>query len=256
MTALLAAILGYLLGSIPFGLLLTRLAGYGDIRRVGSGNIGATNVLRTGSKSLAALTVLLDLGKGAAAVIIAHGWGPQAALVAAGCVIIGHMFPVWLGFRGGKGVATALGVLIALAWVAALLRALVWLPPPPPFRPVNHPAASCQYSAPDYRQREPDIAHRRLRQALAARELDPQERLDWLRLCRTDTIGPISFYAMLRRFGSARAALGIVPPLARRGERTKTVTPVTRGEAEAELIALQRLGPRLVCWGEPTYPSG
>ena len=127
MTALLAAILGYLLGSIPFGLLLTRLAGYGDIRRVGSGNIGATNVLRTGSKGLAALTLLLDLGKGAAAVIIAHGWGSQAVLVAAGCVILGHMFPVWLGFRGGKGVATALGVLIPLAWPVALIAIILWI---------------------------------------------------------------------------------------------------------------------------------
>jgi len=127
MTALLAAILGYLLGSIPFGLLLTRLAGYGDIRQVGSGNIGATNVLRTGSKGLAALTLLLDLGKGAAAVIIAHGWGSQAALAAAGCVILGHMFPVWLGFRGGKGVATALGVLIPLAWPVALIAIILWI---------------------------------------------------------------------------------------------------------------------------------
>ena len=127
MTALLAAILVYVLGSIPFGLLLTRLAGYGDIRRVGSGNIGATNVLRTGSKGLAALTLLLDLGKGAAAVIIAHGWGSQAALVAAGCVILGHMFPVWLGFRGGKGVATALGVLIPLAWPVALIAIILWI---------------------------------------------------------------------------------------------------------------------------------
>jgi len=127
MTALLAAILGYLLGSIPFGLLLTRLAGYGDIRQVGSGNIGATNVLRTGSKGLAALTLLLDLGKGAAAVIIAHDWGSQAALVAAGCVILGHMFPVWLGFRGGKGVATALGVLIPLAWPVALIAIILWI---------------------------------------------------------------------------------------------------------------------------------
>ena len=127
MTALLAAILGYVRGSIPFGLLLTRLAGYGDIRRVGSGNIGATNVLRTGSKGLAALTLLLDLGKGATAVIIAHGWGPQAALFAAGCVILGHMFPVWLGFRGGKGVATALGVLIPLAWPVALIAIILWV---------------------------------------------------------------------------------------------------------------------------------
>ncbi|MBV8091369.1 MAG: glycerol-3-phosphate 1-O-acyltransferase PlsY [Alphaproteobacteria bacterium] len=121
-----AAILGYLLGSIPFGLLLTRLAGRGDLRRIGSGNIGATNVLRTGSKGLAALTVLFDLAKGAVAVVIAQRWGHIEALVAAGCAILGHMFPVWLGFRGGKGVATALGVLIPIAWPVALVTLLLW----------------------------------------------------------------------------------------------------------------------------------
>jgi glycerol-3-phosphate acyltransferase PlsY len=127
LTLLAAAVLGYLFGSIPFGLLLTRLAGYGDIRQIGSGSIGATNVLRTGSKGTAALTLLLDLAKGWAAVVIGEAWGEDAALVAAGCVIIGHMFPVWLGFRGGKGVATALGVLLALAWPVALGAVLVWL---------------------------------------------------------------------------------------------------------------------------------
>jgi len=122
-----AAILGYLLGSIPFGVLLTRFAGRGDIRQIGSGNIGATNVLRTGSKGLAALTLFLDLAKGAAAVIIAKGWVGEASLAAAGCVLLGHMFPIWLGFRGGKGVATALGVLIPLAWPVAVIAALLWL---------------------------------------------------------------------------------------------------------------------------------
>ena len=122
-----AAIVGYLLGSIPFGLLLTRAGGLGDIRRIGSGNIGATNVLRTGNKTLAALTLLLDFAKGLAAVLIGGLWGPGAALVAAGMVVLGHMFPVWLGFRGGKGVATALGVLIALAPWVALAAGLVWL---------------------------------------------------------------------------------------------------------------------------------
>jgi len=126
LTLLAAAVLGYLLGSIPSGLLVTRLAGLGDIRRIGSGNIGATNVLRTGSKSAAGLTLLLDLAKGWAAVAIARDWGGDAALVAAGAVIIGHMFPIWLGFRGGKAVATALGVLLALAWPVALAAALVW----------------------------------------------------------------------------------------------------------------------------------
>ena len=127
LTLLATGVIGYLLGSIPFGLLLTRLAGYGDIRQIGSGNIGATNVLRTGSKGTAALTLLLDLAKGWAAVVIGEAWGEDAALVAAGCVIIGHMFPVWLGFRGGKAVATALGVLLALAWPVALGAVLAWL---------------------------------------------------------------------------------------------------------------------------------
>ena len=124
---ILAAILAYLLGSIPFGLLLTRFAGLGDIRLIGSGSIGATNVLRTGNKTLAALTLLCDLVKGTAAVALAANWGQDAALTAALAALIGHMFPVWLGFRGGKGVATALGVLIPLAWPVAAAAAVVWL---------------------------------------------------------------------------------------------------------------------------------
>ncbi|MGA8402129.1 MAG: glycerol-3-phosphate 1-O-acyltransferase PlsY [Stellaceae bacterium] len=122
-----AAVIGYLLGSIPFGLILTRLAGLGDVRKIGSGSIGATNVLRTGNKTLAALTVALDVGKGAAAVLIGANWGFEAMLTAAAAVVIGHMFPVWLGFRGGKGVATGLGVLIVIAWPVALVAVLVWL---------------------------------------------------------------------------------------------------------------------------------
>jgi len=124
---ILAAIIGYLLGSIPFGLVLSRVAGYGDIREIGSGNIGATNVLRTGSKGLAALTLLLDLAKGCAAVAIAWRWGERAALVAGLCVVLGHMFPIWLGFHGGKGVATALGMLIALAWPVAAIAVVIWV---------------------------------------------------------------------------------------------------------------------------------
>jgi glycerol-3-phosphate acyltransferase PlsY len=124
---LIAAIIGYLLGSIPFGLVLTRLAGAGDLRRIGSGNIGATNVLRTGKKGIAALTVVLDVGKGIAAVLIGALWGQEAALVASVAVVVGHMFPVWLRFRGGKGVATALGVLLALAWPIGLIAAALWL---------------------------------------------------------------------------------------------------------------------------------
>lgn len=125
---ILAALSGYLLGSIPFGLVLTRLAGLGDIRRIGSGNIGATNVLRTGNKPLAVATLLLDSGKGALAALLAL-WlaGPDAALLAAGGAMLGHTFPVWLGFKGGKGVATALGVLLAVAWPVGVGACLTWL---------------------------------------------------------------------------------------------------------------------------------
>lgn len=122
-----AIVLGYLLGSIPFGLVLTRLAGLGDIRAIGSGNIGATNVLRTGNKALAALTLLLDGGKGAAAVLIGASFGPDIAVLAGGGAFVGHLFPVWLKFAGGKGVATCLGVLLASAWPVGLLACLTWL---------------------------------------------------------------------------------------------------------------------------------
>jgi glycerol-3-phosphate acyltransferase PlsY len=122
-----ALIFGYLLGSIPFGLLLTRAAGLGDVRSIGSGNIGATNVLRTGNKKLAAATLLLDALKGTAAVLLANWYAPDLGLWAGFGAFLGHLFPVWLGFRGGKGVATYLGVLIALAWQVALIFAAVWL---------------------------------------------------------------------------------------------------------------------------------
>ncbi len=121
-------IAGYALGSIPFGLVLTRLAGLGDIRRIGSGNIGATNVLRTGNKALAAATLLLDGGKGAACALA--GWefgGPDYAIVAAAGAMAGHLFPVWLKFRGGKGVATGLGVLLALSWPVGVAACATWL---------------------------------------------------------------------------------------------------------------------------------
>ena len=124
---LLALALGYLLGSIPFGLILTKLAGHGDLRDIGSGNIGATNVLRTGNKKLAALTLVLDALKGTAAVLIAAQFGTDASILGGIGAFLGHLFPVWLGFRGGKGVATALGVVIALAWPVALGAALIWL---------------------------------------------------------------------------------------------------------------------------------
>jgi len=119
---------GYLFGSIPFGLLLTRLAGLGDIRSIGSGNIGATNVLRTGNKGLAAATLLLDAGKGAFAVGLFRFLGPPDAALWAGLgAVVGHLFPVWLGFKGGKGVATGLGVLLAAAWPVGVISCAVWL---------------------------------------------------------------------------------------------------------------------------------
>jgi acyl phosphate:glycerol-3-phosphate acyltransferase len=124
------AALGYLLGSIPFGLLLTRAAGLGDIRGIGSGNIGATNVLRTGNKGLAAATLLLDAMKGAMAVWLARRFGPADLLnpmIAGVAAFIGHVFPLWLKFKGGKGVATFLGTLLALAWPLGLTFAAVWL---------------------------------------------------------------------------------------------------------------------------------
>ncbi len=126
-TILIALAFGYLLGSVPFGLLLTRAAGLGDVRKIGSGNIGATNVLRTGNKGLAAATLLLDALKGAVAVLLAQRWGLEAGIAAGFAAFLGHLFPVWLGFRGGKGVATYLGVLAAFAWQAALVFAVVWL---------------------------------------------------------------------------------------------------------------------------------
>ena len=127
LTIFAALIFGYLLGSIPFGLVLTRAAGLGDVRSIGSGNIGATNVLRTGNKKLAAATLLLDMLKGTAAVLLAARYAPDLAPWAGFGAFLGHLFPVWLGFKGGKGVATYLGVLIGLVWQVALIFAAVWL---------------------------------------------------------------------------------------------------------------------------------
>ena len=124
---LLTLVVSYLLGSIPFGLLLTRISGKGDIRDIGSGNIGATNVLRTGSKGLAAATLLLDAAKGALAVWLAQRFWPGFELHAAAGVLIGHLYPLWLRFRGGKGVATFLGVLVVLLPIAAAVYAGVWI---------------------------------------------------------------------------------------------------------------------------------
>lgn len=128
MSAVIWAVLGYLLGSIPFGIVITRALGLGDLRKIGSGNIGATNVLRTGHKGAALATLLLDSGKGAIAVLLARWLGGETAAVMAGAgALLGHCFPVWLGFKGGKGVATFLGTLIALYWPLGLAACAIWL---------------------------------------------------------------------------------------------------------------------------------
>ncbi len=127
MAVIISLLFGYVLGSIPFGLLITRGAGLGDVRKIGSGNIGATNVLRTGNKKLAAATLVLDVLKGTAAVLLAGLYGPEAAMAAGFGAFLGHLFPVWLAFKGGKGVATYIGVLAGLMWKAALVFAAVWL---------------------------------------------------------------------------------------------------------------------------------
>ena len=128
LTAIAAIILGYVAGSIPFGLLLTRAAGLADIRKIGSGNIGATNVLRTGSRPIAAATLACDILKGTIPVVVLHYWSGEAAALLAGLgAIAGHMFPVWLRFRGGKGVATFLGVLFGLGWFYGIVFMAIWL---------------------------------------------------------------------------------------------------------------------------------
>lgn len=128
MTETLALLLGYALGSIPFGLVVTKLMGLGNLRSVGSGNIGATNVLRTGNKAAAAATLIGDMGKGIVAVLLArYFWGETAALLAGFAAFVGHLFPVWIGFKGGKGVATFLGVVLAVSFLSGLVACLTWL---------------------------------------------------------------------------------------------------------------------------------
>ncbi|HEX5775537.1 MAG TPA: glycerol-3-phosphate 1-O-acyltransferase PlsY [Caulobacteraceae bacterium] len=149
----LAVIGGYLLGSIPFGLIAARLGGVGDIRNVGSGNIGATNVLRTGRKDLAAITLVGDMAKGAAAVLIARWMSNDTAAVVAlagGAAFIGHLFPVWLRFKGGKGVATFFGVLLAAAWPMGILAGLTWIAVAAIFRFSSLAALSAAALAPVY----------------------------------------------------------------------------------------------------------
>ena len=145
-----AAAVGYLLGSIPFGLLLTRAGGLGDIRRMGSGNIGATNVLRTGRKGMAALTLVLDGGKGTGAVLVFIPWEAEIGLIAGFAAVLGHNFPVWLAFKGGKGVATTLGALLAAAWPVGSLACLTWISVAALFRYSSLAALAALVAAPFY----------------------------------------------------------------------------------------------------------
>ncbi len=140
--------IAYLVGSIPFGFILTRLAGLGDIRTIGSGNVGATNVLRTGNKRLAALTLVLDAGKGALAVFVAGYYGPDFEVIAGLSVVVGHVFPVWLRFRGGKGVATGLGVLSAVSWPVAIAVCAAWVGVAALFRYVSLASMASVIAAP------------------------------------------------------------------------------------------------------------
>ena len=126
-TYILTAIIAYLAGSIPFGLILVNITGVGNLREIGSGNIGATNVLRTGHKNIAIATLILDCGKGGVTVIVAQSHGLDLAVIAGVCSVVGHIFPIWLKFRGGKGVATVLGVLLAIAWQVGLAAVATWL---------------------------------------------------------------------------------------------------------------------------------
>ncbi len=150
LTLIICAALAYLCGSIPFGLVLTRAKGHGDIRKIGSGNIGATNVLRTGDKKLALATLLCDILKGFLPVLIAERFGPETAAVAALFAPLGHIFPVWLGFRGGKGVATAGGSLIAYAWPVAVAAIVTWIVVATVFRYSSLAALAAAIAAPIY----------------------------------------------------------------------------------------------------------
>ena len=289
---LLALGLGYLLGSIPFGLILTKLAGHGDLRDIGSGNIGATNVLRTGNKKLAALTLLLDLLKGTAAVLIGARFGPDAAILGGLGAFLGHLFPVWLGFRGGKGVATYIGVLLGLYWPGAIAFCAIWLVVALVTRysslsalaasaaiplscvlvgktqhrsvvPLLHRAAlsgatptisdaCCEARRGALARKRPDQG----RNMLAARsgvQLSDRQRLSWLRLIRSENVGPATFRALVNQFGGAEAALDALPALSRRGGRA-SIRVFTEAEAEAELEAADRAGASLVVMGEKGYP--
>jgi glycerol-3-phosphate acyltransferase PlsY len=246
--ALLLFAIGYLLGSIPFGLLLTRLGGKGDVRRIGSGNIGATNVLRTGNKALAAGTLLLDIAKGALAVWLAQRFFadvPNADQAAAAGAVVGHLYPVWLKFRGGKGVATLLGVLLVLWPIGGIIYAVMWLAMLLVAR-ISSVAGGVEAS-PEYRT--PAGGHRAEGRAAGVIE----GLIDRIRLVRSSGIGPVTFYQLIARFGSPAAALAAIPDLARLGGG-KAPPLVSSAEAEQEAARVEKLGARYLALGHALYP--
>ena len=275
---LFALALGYLLGSIPFGLVLTRLAGKGDVRDIGSGNIGATNVLRTGSKPLAALTLLLDCLKATAAILIAQRlFGPEAGPAAAAGALVGHLYPVWLRFRGGKGVATLLGILIALLWPAAVVYAVVWILLLLTIRISSVAGMAAAISAPitaavssfaalpnaarfrvagavEAPREHPPPAGGEPSHALGEQELDRRPGRPRCRLVRSPGIGPVTFRQLIARFGTPAAALDAVPDLARRGGGKAPALCDREPTPSARSREVEKLGAKYLALGQGLYP--
>ncbi len=282
-------IFGYILGSIPFGLILTRLAGLGDVRSIGSGNIGATNVLRTGNKKLAAATLLLDAFKGTIAVLIAARFGEYAAIAAGFGAFIGHLFPVWIGFKGGKGVATYLGILIGLAWPGALVFIAAWIITALLTRYSSLSALVATLIVPVALYVRGDLAiaalfavmtviifikhHANISRLLSGteskigkRDERGREFADWnspLRSPADKLAAPhpdrkhrsCRLRDLILFCGSAANAIERLPDLNIRGGGARPVRVSSLDDAERELEAIERMGARLVGMGEPDYPQ-
>ena len=280
-----AFIISYLLGSIPFGVVLTRLAGGPDLRSIGSGNIGATNVLRTGKKGLAAATLLGDILKGTVAVLIGAEFGPPAALVAACGAFLGHLLPVWLGFKGGKGCrhlpwlpdrpVLARGARLRGGLARRGLHHAIFLPRLAPGEPRRrrgaprlspHPGdaglraprgafvgeACAKHQAPPRRRGKPHRVEI-VSYWASAGSLRDEERLAWLRLIRSEGVGPRTFRGLIDRYGSPTAALAALPRLHREGGRTHHVC--THEEAQNELEASAKQGIVFIAVTEKAYPA-
>eukprot|EP01037_Dinobryon_pediforme_P014600 gene14601-14724_t len=268
---LIALAVGYALGSIPFGVIVTRLAGIGDVRNIGSGNIGATNVLRTGRKDLAAATLIGDTGKAMLAVVIVRSlYGEQAGAIAGAAAFLGHLFPVWLGFKGGKGVATFFGVMLTIHWEIGVIAGATWIFTAAVFRMSSLAALVAVALTPVYMLAlgQPPafliaslfmgvlIYYRHLANIQhPLTGLNAQERRDRLRLARTDQVGAVTFHALLSRFRSAERALEALPGLSLRGGRTHPLRPISAEDADRELRSGAQLGARMIVFGDRDYPK-